>query len=116
MATRSVRRGIGQAAWNKQFDGWYTFHFFLIPIGLGLVFQSWWLFLISLFAINFLMDMFVWVRVVILGMMALFWGYLAGFFGAGLFSSDAGWVLGILGFGVAFNNLYSGWQYWNDLT
>jgi hypothetical protein len=115
MSSRNVRRGIGQAAWNKQFDDWYTCHVMLIPVLLGVVFQSWWVFLVTVIGIPILMNMSVWFRRIVLGLFSLLWTCFAGLIGAGMLSSDAGRVFGILGFCIAYVNLGSGWQYWYDL-
>lgn len=116
MSTRSVRRGIGQAAWNEQFSTTYSFHIMAPAIVLGLVAQSWAVFFICYVGLHLLMNRFEGFRVCVMLFYSVFWAFVVGAL-AGLFMGlEAAIVFGLFGLMVSYENLQSGWQYWNDLT
>lgn len=115
MGTRSVRRGITQAAWNRGFTAWYLWHYFAIPGLLGVLFASWWVFLVSALLIQLLLNT-PHLRSFVLGLYALPWGYLAYGMGIGWGATTGAWALALLGFCMAHMALSAGWQYYDDLA
>jgi hypothetical protein len=116
MSTRSVRRGIGQAAWNKQFSETYLWHMLVPAIVVGLVTQSWAVFFICYVGFNLLLDRFEGFRVCVMLFYSVFWAFVVGALAGLLMGLEAGIVFGLFGLMISYENLRSGWQYWNDLA
>lgn len=114
MSSRDVRRGITRAGWNREHSGWYSIHFFLICVVIGLVTASWWAFLAALLVLGMLESTKL-GGVVMLWVYTLPWVAFSGAIGAVIGGFPAACVFAILGGGMVYVTLESGREYFRDL-
>lgn len=114
MSSRATRQGVIQAGWNTQHSSWFAWHVVITAALVGLLFQSWWVFLLALVLIFGLLELRI-GRMLVLGVFTIPWLGLAMLVGYVLGEQPGMWVLGFLGSGAAYVGFKAGDQYFKDL-
>ncbi|MBQ6277362.1 MAG: zinc ribbon domain-containing protein [Bacteroidales bacterium] len=90
----SMRSAIEEAQWNESNSGALPIQAGIIAIVMGIIFKSWWVGLGTFFGF-FILIMLPRIGIVVCVLLSLFYGYIGYVIGA-LFSTAAGWVIGII--------------------
>jgi hypothetical protein len=114
MSSCDVRRGVTRAGWNKSHSDWYSVHFVMLCVLIGVLFTSWWVFLVALFIVSALEATSIGGRLM-LWVYMIPWAVILGAIGAAIGGIPAACVFAIIGGGIVYVTLESGRQYLHDL-
>jgi hypothetical protein len=114
MGIQNVRRGVTRAGWNKQHADWYSLHYTLLCIVLGLISASWWAFLAALVLVAAI-ELTNLGGKVMLWIYCLPWILIFGAIGMALGGIPAACVFAIMAGGIVYIMLESGREYFHDL-
>jgi len=114
MRSRNVRRGVTRAGWNKQHADWYSLHYTLLCIVIGLLSASWWAFLAALVVVaaieltNLGGRMMLWLY-------CLPWAVIFGAVGMAVGNVPGACVFAIMAGCIVYVTLERGREYYHDL-
>lgn len=114
MRSRNVRRGVTRAGWNKQHADWYSLHYTLLCIVIGLLSASWWAFLAALVVVaaieltNLGGRMMLWLY-------CLPWAVIFGAVGMAVGNVPGACVFAIIASCIVYVTLERGREYYHDL-
>lgn len=114
MDSQNVRRGVTRAGWNKQHADWYSLHYTLLCIVIGLLSASWWAFLAAMVFVAAIELTTLGGRVM-LWVYCLPWIVIFGAVGMAVGSIPGACVFAIFAGGIAYITLESGREYFHDL-